>query len=120
MFNLTADVLARIADAAEVLGGCVDGVEWGRSHVHGDIEEGMRGEYAFWVLDNMGDQLGDAVKWLFVRAVSREPAWAATTWHEAMGLTPLQYAALAAVARGFFTLWDEHTAGKSPGWRHGI
>ena len=118
-FNLTGGVLGRIADAAELDGGCVEGVEWGRAHVHGDIEGQMPPEFAFWVLEHYAAEMSDAVTWLFVRAVARNPAWAASAWHEVAGLTTLQYAALAVVARGFFTLWDQHTEGKSPGWRHG-
>lgn len=118
MITLGPTALVQVADAAEVLGGCAPGVAWGRAHVWQDIEPDMQSDWAFWVLDNMLDQLSDPLSWTFVRACAREPVWAAQAWHEIVGLTDLQYVALAVAAAQYFTRWSEHTQGRLPGWRH--
>jgi hypothetical protein len=116
-FELTSDVTARIADAAEAAGACEEGVEWGRTHVWQDIERGLDSNHASWTLIHLGDQLSAELADLFVQACARLPRIAAVTWHEAVGLTPEQYDTLSTAAdqtrRGSF--WRDETS--TPGGR---
>lgn len=114
-FELTPGILHDIADAAEADGGCVEGVEFGRTHDISEVAQWMDSTHAYWVLVNYGDQMSAPLQDMFVAAVERHPLSSALAWGEVAGLADEHYQRFEAAAVRV-TRWRE--AGAKPGGRH--
>jgi hypothetical protein len=110
-FEPTPSILRDIADAAELDGGCVEGVAWGRAHDIDEVADRMDPTHAYWVLVNYGNQMSPEVQEVFVKAVLRDPRISTLTWVGATGLSEAHYRDLASAA-------DRQMVGEPGGLRH--
>ena len=119
-YTATTGTCGRLADAAELIGGCAPGVEWGRTHEWTELADGFEPEWVGWMLEHFGAEMSNPLKTAFVRAAAREPLYAAALWHDGEGLTVAQYALLAEAASGYYTSFGEHVRDRQPGWRRHV
>lgn len=97
-----ADRLHEIAELAakHEPPGCEPGVAWGRQHVLADVPLGMRGDWAWWVIDNLLGALSAEERRAFMAAVENDPAIAAAMWRTKADITEDEAERLLAAARG--------------------
>lgn len=97
--TLHRDVTTELADICEELGGCEEGVEWGRTHSFAEVETDFPPEWGAWIISKLGAYLSPEVRAPFLKvAITDNPILAALYWSKLPDLTEKEYAQLEARA----------------------
>lgn len=95
------DRLHEIAELAEKHDppGCEEGVAWGYAHTLRDVPTQMRGDWAWWVVENLPEHLSDIERRAFMAAIEKEAPLAAVMYRLIDWITAEEAVRLRASAR---------------------